>query len=157
MPEAAAEMADAEAASVLLWDTKTNELRFASTTTTNNNQSIIGSSVPLEGSIAGTVLRENRVVIVEDAGIAYRMQVYENGKARDVGNVFSGTTNESRAMLDAQLAKGRSVVAEVRYLYATDNLNLFQPVFVRARDDKAPKDCSIEQLKRTNKDVVDHD
>ncbi|MER2559330.1 MAG: WGR domain-containing protein [Myxococcaceae bacterium] len=97
------------------------------------------------------------VVIVENAGNAYRMQVYENGKPRDVGNVFSGTTNESRAMLDAQLAKGRSVVAEVRYLYATDSLNLFQPVFVRARDDKAPKECSVEQLKRTNKDVVDHD
>ncbi len=63
--EAAAEIVDAEAASVLLWDTKTNELRFASTTT--SNQSIIGSSVPLEGSIAGTVLRENRVVMVEDA------------------------------------------------------------------------------------------
>lgn len=63
--EAAAEIVDAEAASVLLWDTKTNELRFASTTT--DSQAIIGSTVPLEGSIAGTVLRENRVVTVEDA------------------------------------------------------------------------------------------
>lgn len=63
--EAAAEIVDAEAASVLLWDTKTNELRFASTTT--DGQSLIGTSVPLEGSIAGTVLRENRVVMVENA------------------------------------------------------------------------------------------
>jgi ATP-dependent DNA ligase len=74
-----------------------------------------------------------------------------------VGNVFSGTTNESRAALDAQLAKGKKVVAEVRYLYATDSMNLFQPVFVRARTDKAEKDCVIDQLKQTNRDVVDHD
>lgn len=63
--EAAAEMVNAEAASVLLWDSKNNELRFASTTT--ESQGLIGTSVPLEGSIAGTVMRENRVVMVEDA------------------------------------------------------------------------------------------
>jgi signal transduction histidine kinase len=63
--EAAAEIVDAEAASVLLWDAKANELRFASTTT--DSQTLIGSTVPLEGSIAGTVMRENRVVVVEDA------------------------------------------------------------------------------------------
>jgi bifunctional non-homologous end joining protein LigD len=97
------------------------------------------------------------VLIVENAGNAYRMQVYEKGTLRDVGNVFSGTTNESRAALDAQLAKGKKVVAEVRYLYATDSMNLFQPVFVRARTDKAEKDCVIDQLKQTNRDVVDHD
>jgi bifunctional non-homologous end joining protein LigD len=97
------------------------------------------------------------VLLVENAGNAYRMQVYEKGRLRDVGNVFSGTTNESRAALDAQLSKGRKVVAEVRDLYATDSLNLFQPVFVRARTDKAEKDCLIDQLKQTNRDVVDHD
>ena len=97
------------------------------------------------------------VLLVENAGNAYRMQVYEKGKLRDVGNVFSGTTNESRSALDAALAKGKRVVAEVRYLYATDSLNLFQPVFVRARTDKAEKDCVVDQLKQTNRDVVDHD
>lgn len=97
------------------------------------------------------------VLIVENAGNAYRMQVYEKGKLRDVGNVFSGTTNESRAALDAQLGKGKRVVAEVRYLYATDDLNLFQPVFVRARTDKAERDCLLSQLKGTNRAVVDAD
>ncbi len=62
--EAAVEIADAEAASVLLWDAKTNELRFAATTA--GSQSLIGVHVPLE-SIAGQVMRENRVVVVEDA------------------------------------------------------------------------------------------
>ena len=74
-----------------------------------------------------------------------------------MGKVFSGTTNESRAELDAQLANGKRVVAEVRYLYATDDLNLFQPVFVRARTDKLGRDGTLEQLKQTNREVVDHD
>lgn len=97
------------------------------------------------------------VVIVENAGNAYRMQVFDGAKLRDVGKVFSGTTNELRAQLDGALAKGRRVVAEVRYLYATDELQLFQPVFVRVRDDKAERDCVLGQLKGTNRAVVDTD
>lgn len=64
--DVAAEITDSEAASVLLWDQKTNELRFASTTTGAQGQGLIGKVVPLEGSIAGKVLRENRVVAVDD-------------------------------------------------------------------------------------------
>lgn len=97
------------------------------------------------------------VLLVENAGNAYRMQVYEDGRLRDVGKVFSGTTNESRVALDEALALGERVVAEVRYLYATDELQLFQPVFVRTRDDKDETSCTVEQLKGTNRAVVDHD
>ncbi|MBK8023230.1 MAG: GAF domain-containing sensor histidine kinase [Chloroflexi bacterium] len=64
--EAAVEIVDAEAASVLLWDTKTNELRFAATTTGDNSDPMIGLPVPLEGSIAGAVLNENRAMMVND-------------------------------------------------------------------------------------------
>ncbi|HVU12502.1 MAG TPA: GAF domain-containing sensor histidine kinase [Phototrophicaceae bacterium] len=64
--EAAVEIVDSEAASVLLWDHKTNDLRFAATTTGAGGQALIGKPVPLEGSIAGTVLRENRPVSVDD-------------------------------------------------------------------------------------------
>jgi len=64
--QAAVEIVESEAASVLLWDHKTNDLRFAATTTGAGGQALIGKPVPLEGSIAGTVLRENRVVIVDD-------------------------------------------------------------------------------------------
>ncbi|MBZ0284488.1 MAG: GAF domain-containing sensor histidine kinase [Anaerolineae bacterium] len=63
----AAEITDAEAASVLLWDEKTRELRFTATTTRQSALNLIGQSVPLEGSIAGTILAENRIVQVEDA------------------------------------------------------------------------------------------
>ncbi len=62
--EVAADITDAEAASVLLWDQKTGDLRFAATTA--GPQNIIGASVPLEGSFAGTILRERRYLMVED-------------------------------------------------------------------------------------------
>ena len=65
--DTAAEIVDAEAASVLLWDAKNNELRFAATTTGESGQALIGKLVPLEGSIAGTVMRENRIVAVNNA------------------------------------------------------------------------------------------
>ncbi|MDZ4765989.1 MAG: GAF domain-containing sensor histidine kinase [Chloroflexota bacterium] len=63
--DTAADIVDAEAASVLLWDYKKQELVFAATTTGDSNgQALIGKQVPLEGSIAGTVMRENRIVAV---------------------------------------------------------------------------------------------
>jgi signal transduction histidine kinase len=61
------EIVDAEGASVLLWDHKANDLRFAATTTGPVGQVLIGKQVPLEGSIAGTAILENRPVAVENA------------------------------------------------------------------------------------------
>jgi signal transduction histidine kinase len=65
--DAAASITESEAASVLLWDENTRELRFAATTTHQAGLKLIGSTVPLEGSLAGTALLENRVVQVDDA------------------------------------------------------------------------------------------
>ncbi|MBW2736749.1 MAG: WGR domain-containing protein [Deltaproteobacteria bacterium] len=74
------------------------------------------------------------VVIVENAGNAYRMVVVQDdGKFHDVGKVFSGTTNAIREELDRALSAGERPVAEVRYLYATDADHLFQPVRHRRR------------------------
>jgi bifunctional non-homologous end joining protein LigD len=96
------------------------------------------------------------VVLVENAGNAYRMVVHDAaGKAFDVGKVFAGTTNASRKDLDARLERGETPVAEVRYLYATADDQLFQPVFVRLRDDKEPKECLRTQLSHTDRRVVD--
>jgi signal transduction histidine kinase len=65
--DAAAEIADSEAASVLLWDANANELRFAATSTDDGEGSqLIGKVVPLDGSIAGKVLRENRIITVDN-------------------------------------------------------------------------------------------
>ena len=65
--DAAAEITDAEAASVLLWDETRRELRFAATNTGQDAVSLIGQAVPLMGSIAGTAMSENRIVQVDDA------------------------------------------------------------------------------------------
>ncbi len=64
--DAAAEITDSEAASVLLWDEHTHELRFAATTTQQSELNLIGQSVPVQGSIAGTILTEQRIVQVDD-------------------------------------------------------------------------------------------
>ncbi|MBI5671045.1 MAG: GAF domain-containing sensor histidine kinase [Chloroflexi bacterium] len=65
--DAAAEITDSEAASVLLWEPQTRELRFAATTTGQTTPSLTGQSVPLEGSIAGMALQNNEIVQVDDA------------------------------------------------------------------------------------------
>jgi bifunctional non-homologous end joining protein LigD len=93
------------------------------------------------------------VVLVENAGNAYRMVVRDGKKWRDVGKVFAGTTNASRKEIDSRIAAGERLVAEVKYLYATDDDQLFQPVFVRLRDDKEEEACILGQLHRTNRAV----
>lgn len=65
--DAAAAITDTEAASVLLWDDHTHELRFAATTTLQSGLALIGKSVPLQGSLAGTCFLEGQVVQVDDA------------------------------------------------------------------------------------------
>lgn len=45
-------------------------------------------------------------------------------------------------------------VFEVRYLYATDAYKLYQPVFVRKRDDKSRDECTTVELKLSNKKVL---
>ena len=64
--DAAAEITDAEAASVLLWHPVKRELYFAATTTSSANFNLINQPVPLD-SIAGTVMREQRIIEVADA------------------------------------------------------------------------------------------
>ncbi len=94
------------------------------------------------------------VVILENAGNAYLMAVYDGTQLFEVGKVFAGTTNASRKALDAALGKCRMPICEVRYLYATDDHQLYQPVFVRTRDDKAAKQCLRAQLLTTCRNVV---
>jgi signal transduction histidine kinase len=63
----AAEIAGAESASVMLYDQNSNELHFvASTTTSPAAKELLTIPVPLEGSIAGTILRENRAIVLDD-------------------------------------------------------------------------------------------
>jgi len=45
-------------------------------------------------------------------------------------------------------------VVEVRYLYATKDHKLYQPVFMRLRDDKVPEECTTEGLQYTDRKVL---
>lgn len=64
--EAASEITGSEAASILLIDKRTNELYFVATNTPNAN-TMLGIPVPLENSVAGSIVRENRSIIIQDA------------------------------------------------------------------------------------------
>ena len=94
------------------------------------------------------------VMIVENVGNAYRMCVWDGRALFDCGNVFAGTTNASRKDLDARLARRDKPVAEVKYLYATKDHQLFQPVFVGVREDKLGNACLRDQLVRTDRTVL---
>ncbi len=64
--DAAADITDSEGASVLLWKHTTQELFFAATTTNSeHSRDLLGKPVPLD-SIAGTILREKRLIMVDD-------------------------------------------------------------------------------------------
>jgi bifunctional non-homologous end joining protein LigD len=94
------------------------------------------------------------VVVLENAGNAYLMAVYDGKSLFEIGKVFSGTTNATRKQLDAALAKKQTPIIEVRYLYATKDHQLTQPVFVRIRDDKPAKQCLRDQLAMTCRTVI---
>ncbi len=63
--DAAAEITGAESASVLLWNQNTRQLFFAASTS-DAPADLLGKPVPLESSIAGTILQERKTVIVND-------------------------------------------------------------------------------------------
>lgn len=64
--DAAADITDAESASVLLWNDKQQALYFVATTSDNPFAlSLVNKPVPID-SIAGTVFKERRAVVVDD-------------------------------------------------------------------------------------------
>lgn len=74
------------------------------------------------------------------------VSVFEQGHLVEVG---------SCAMLGKPAVVPGDVV-EVKYLYADTNRRLVQSAFLRVRDDKAPTECTIDQLVYTNRSVIDH-
>lgn len=65
--QTAAELLECETASILLYDEKQPHLFFAATSDSHADQ-LKRMSVPIEGSLAGTVFRTNRSVILNEAG-----------------------------------------------------------------------------------------
>jgi len=64
--QAAAELTQAEGGSILLLDRQTGELHFRAVTGAKS-EGIRHIPVPLNGSIAGQILRQNRPLVIEDA------------------------------------------------------------------------------------------
>ena len=95
-----------------------------------------------------------RNIFIAKPGNAYQVAVSDGRKIREVGKIFAGTSNASRKRIDELLAAGEKPVAEVQYLYATDTYTLFQPVFRMLRDDKAPKECGLDQLVQTDRSIL---
>jgi signal transduction histidine kinase len=65
---AVCEITGAEAASILLYDAKTDELRFViSNTPGTSTETLANIPVPMDSSIAGQIVRENTPVVINDA------------------------------------------------------------------------------------------
>jgi len=63
--EKAAELLDCEAASIMLYDEKRDQLYFTAATGTDSEK-LVEIPVPLEGSIAGTIFRENKPLVINE-------------------------------------------------------------------------------------------
>jgi len=63
--QTATEILDCEAASILLFDEKRNRLFFAAATG-SDPQKMAQIAVPIDGSLAGTIFRENKTIILND-------------------------------------------------------------------------------------------
>jgi len=63
--QSATEITAAEAASILLMDRYTHELRFAASTG-SNTEHLMGIIVPMDSSIAGAIVREGKATIIDD-------------------------------------------------------------------------------------------
>lgn len=63
----AADITGSEQASVMLYDSQTDQLRFvAASTRSSVIKELLNIPVPLEGSLAGTILRENQPIMRDD-------------------------------------------------------------------------------------------
>lgn len=69
----------------------------------------------------------------------------DDGDVVDIGTVAMSDRNLPRMNIGD--------VIEVRYLYCGNGYRLYQPAFLRKRDDKQPEECTVHQLKMVNKDV----
>lgn len=126
--EAAVEILGAEAASVLLWDHNTDDLRFAATTTGPNGQNLVGKPVPLEGSIAGTVLRENRPVAVDNV----------SSDTRHYSGIDEATEFQTRSLLGVPMLSRDKVIGVLEAVnkrelpWTDDDLNYLSIIAAQA-------------------------
>ena len=86
--QTATAVADCEAASILLYDERVDALRFEAASGAVAHE-VVGMMVPLEGSLAGTIFSEDRVVYAADTG----------ADDRHCADIDAGTGFETRTLL----------------------------------------------------------
>lgn len=66
--EATSEIMDCEAASILLYDSNADELRFVASSTPNTDIATLAEiPVPMDRSVGGQIVRENRAIMIQDS------------------------------------------------------------------------------------------
>ena len=71
--EATCEITHSEAASILLYDRNSDELRFVASNSPGTDPSeLAGIHVPMEGSIAGQIVRESRSIVTGPSWLTLR-------------------------------------------------------------------------------------
>src|SRR5689334_3865542 len=77
--EATCEITFAEGASILMYDPNKDELHFVASTTPNATpEKLAEIPVPMDGSVAGQIVRENRPIVLQDTS--------DSNMYRGVGN-----------------------------------------------------------------------
>jgi len=107
--QAAAELTDTEAASIMLLDSRTNQLHFEATTNSDLS-SMEKIVVPLEGSIAGTIFTSGRPMIIEDAA----------NHPLHFRNVDAQTTFITRSILGAPLISKEKPIGVIQAINKKD-------------------------------------
>ncbi len=91
--QTAVELLETEAASIMLVDERTGGLHFAATSGESDYETLRQIEVPLEGSIAGTICKTGKPLIIEKA----------NQDPRHYGGVDQAIDFETRAILGVPL------------------------------------------------------
>lgn len=130
--------------------------RLIEETMARNGEGVIfkDSAAPYRAGKRSTTMRKVKFTktvdcVVTDVGREGRanchVALFEGGQLVEVGSVATA---------------GKPVphvgdVLEVRYLYASGDRRLYQPVYLKVRTDKAPSECTIDQLVYTDRTVVE--
>jgi signal transduction histidine kinase len=134
--EATCEITSSEAASILLYDPNADELHFVASNTPNTDPNKLAAiTVPMEGSIAGQIVRENHPIMIQDAsdsnvyrtvgnkigfhtrsllGVPMQMKGEVIGVLESVNKVEGQWTNDDRDYLSILAAQAAVAIQNAR-------------------------------------------
>ncbi len=113
--DTAAELTDSEKASILLLDNRTGELRFL-TASGDQSEKLANIPVPIEGSVAGTVLLSKEPLVIRDARTDPR---HFNGVGQKIGE-------ETRALLTVPLKVKKDCIGVLQAMNKQDDAEFSQ-------------------------------